>query len=374
MSGSMTTKATLFARGPTASINVWRLSAPSCARFRTAAATAAPRRLGWCVRGLQCARTILRVKTSRRMPDNKSYDVIILGGGPAGTATALALRAHAPNLSVSLIEQTNYDKLRIGETLPPAAQPLLERIGVWQKFLDERHLPAYGTCAAWGSDRLYENEFIYQTAKRGWHLDRRHFDEMLAREAAARGVETRHQSKLIGSSVKPEGGYRLVIQQEQARDSFIDGAFIIDATGRRSIFATQQGIEKVSVDRLLGVFGFFEFDPDKQFDKTYTLVESCEEGWWYSALLPDGKLAVAFMSDSDVIKSRRLTAADAWLDRLARTQHTKARVTNAWLVNGPVTYPASSQCLERFSGNGWLAVGDAASTFDPLSSAGITKG
>jgi hypothetical protein len=62
------------------------------------------------------------------------HDVIIVGGDPAGAATALSLRSHAPDLSVALIEQTNYHAMRIGETLPPLVQPLLERIGVWQAF------------------------------------------------------------------------------------------------------------------------------------------------------------------------------------------------------------------------------------------------
>jgi hypothetical protein len=62
------------------------------------------------------------------------HDVIIVGGDPAGAATALSLRSHAPDLSVAMIEQTNYHAMRIGETLPPLVQPLLERIGVWQAF------------------------------------------------------------------------------------------------------------------------------------------------------------------------------------------------------------------------------------------------
>jgi flavin-dependent dehydrogenase len=80
------------------------------------------------------------------------------------------------------------------------------------------------------------------------------------------------------------------------------------------------------------------------------------------------------MSDSDIIKAGGLNASSAWLELLDLTQHTKARVKNARLVNTPVTYSAASQRLARFTGDGWLAVGDAASTFDPLSSAGITKG
>jgi hypothetical protein len=131
-------------------------------------------------------------------------------------------------------------------------------------------------------------------------------------------------------------------------------------------------------DRLLAVFVFFEFDPANPFTETYTLVEACEDGWWYSALLPDAKLAVAFMSDSDIIKSHRLISFQAWLDLLETTKHTKARVRNAQPIGAPVTYAASSQRLAQVAGSGWLAVGDAATIFDPLSSArnmsGATRG
>ena len=311
---------------------------------------------------------------SPRMESIESYDVVILGGGPAGAATALSLRSHAPDLSVALIEQSNYQTIRIGETLPPSVQPLLERIGVWQTFLAEDHLPAYGTCAAWGSDALHENEFFFQPAQRGWHLDRRRFDAMLAHEAANRGVVFYRDWKFLDSHLDGSKKFRLTIAGNGGQRKLIDAAFVVDATGRLAAFAAHQGVQKSFEDRLLAVFMFFQFDPADEFTETYTLVEACEQGWWYSALLPDGKLAVGFMSDSDIIKSRRLISFRVWLDLLETTRHTRKRVTNAQPVGAPVTYPASSRRLAQTAGNGWLAVGDAATTFDPLSSAGIMKG
>ena len=67
-------------------------------------------------------------------------DVLILGGGPAGSATALALRKHAPGLSVLLVESSSYDQPRIGEVLPAPAKVLLEHLGVWTDFEKENHL------------------------------------------------------------------------------------------------------------------------------------------------------------------------------------------------------------------------------------------
>ena len=301
-------------------------------------------------------------------------DVVILGGGPAGTATALSLRQHVPSLSLTIIEQSGYDAMRIGETLPPLAQPLLERLGVWDAFLEEGHMPAYGSCSAWGSDELWEHEFIYHPAGRGWHLDRKRFDAMLARAASAAGVTLYTGAKFIAARPSGPKRWRLTARTEQGEEISIETAFVVDATGRRAVFASRQGIGKVLLDQLLGVFVCFgTHGGGAPVADTYTLVEAWEEGWWYCASLPEEKIAVVCMSDADIVKKRRLNTASQWLELMSRTRHLKERVRGAEPLTAPAVNAAHSQRLERTTGEGWLAVGDAANTFDPLSSAGICK-
>lgn len=298
------------------------------------------------------------------------HDVVILGGGPAGTAASLSLRRHAPSLSIALVEQTNYDAPRVGETLPPTVQTVLQQLGVWERFVCEGHLPAYGTRSAWGSEQLYDNEFIYHPAGRGWHLDRRRFDSMLAREAAVRGVITYSNHKFTSSYPDGRGGWLLGVRPEQGSEVLVEAKFVIDATGRRAAFATQRGVRKVLQDRLLGVSVMFDAEPSGD---TYTLVEACEEGWWYSALLPAGKLVVFCMTDADLARGRGLNSPPNWLEHLKRTRHTIERVRRATPLNTPSVHAAHTQRLERSTGDAWLAVGDAATTFDPLSSQGVLK-
>lgn len=302
------------------------------------------------------------------------YDVVILGGGPAGTATALSLRKHDPSLSLALIEQSNYSKIRIGETLPPIVQPLLEQLGVWDSFLDEGHIPAYGTCSAWGSDKLLENEFIYHPLGRGWHLDRKRFDALLAREAASRGVSLYTDSKFTASRQTDKRRWHLTVQTEDGNEISIEATFVVDATGRRAAFASQQSVRKVFQDKLLGVFVFFSQSGSAPLTDTYTLVEACEEGWWYSALVPGEKIAVACMSDTDIIRKHGLNSSAGWFELMNRTRHIKARVQQAQPLTELTIHAASSHRLERITGEGWLAVGDAATTFDPLSSQGVFNG
>src|SRR4051812_25170366 len=167
-----------------------------------------------------------------------SHDVVIIGGGPAGAAAALSLRVHAPSLSVALVERSAYDRQRVGETLPPTARGVLEHLGVWDSFTGQGHVAAYGTRAAWGSGELYENEFIYHPAGRGWHLDRRRFDRMLAREAGRRGVRI-YSGHRLTDSLQKNGGWLLGIDTGEGSELLVDASFVIDATGRRAAFAGQ---------------------------------------------------------------------------------------------------------------------------------------
>lgn len=300
--------------------------------------------------------------------------MVVLGGGPAGTATALSLRQHAPSLSLALIEQSNYNQLRIGESLSPIVQPLLEQLGVWNVFLEEGHIPAYGSCSAWGSDELLDNEFIYHPMGRGWHLDRKRFDAMLAREAASKGVTLFTGSKFTTSELTSQRRWRVTLQTEGGSEKSVEAAFVVDATGRRAVFASQQHVRKVLLDQLLGVFIFFGLDGGSPLTDTYTMVEAWEEGWWYSALVPDDTIAVMCMSDVDIVKKRRLNSSAEWFAKLQETRHTKDRVRHAEPLDAPSVQAAYSHRLEKMTGDAWLAVGDAATTFDPLSSLGIFKG
>ncbi len=298
-------------------------------------------------------------------------DVIILGGGPAGMATALSLLQHNPALTVVVVERSGYDQPRIGETLPANARPLLEQLGIWSTFAQADHLPAYGTSAAWGSSALRANESFFRWQGHGWHLERCAFDAMLARSAVQRGATLVTRTQVLNSQRQPDHSWQLTVRAQEGAPWQLKARFVVDATGRLAWFARQQGAKRIVHDQLTAVAVLFEVDVDGV--DTYALVETCPSGWWYSALLPAGRLMVMWMSDADLVRQQRLKTPAGWLAQARQTSHTWNRLRQAQPLGRPCAYPAHTQRLKPVTGDAWLAVGDAASTFDPLSSHGIYK-
>ena len=300
----------------------------------------------------------------------KEFDAVIVGGGPAGAATALALARRG--YSAAIIERSDYRHTRIGETLPPAVQPLLVQLGVWDQFLAEKHSPSFGIHSAWGRDDLYDNDFIFNPYGSGWHVDRVRLDAAFARWAEDAGVRVYRRSHLLSCARNNASGWQMEVASCDRRRG-IRSKFLVDATGRASWIAGKQGASRMTYDRLVGVTFFCSPSLPMAVTDSYTLIEATEQGWWYSAPLPDSRLVIAYMTDADLYARARKRASDYWQRQLQGTAYTSLRAKNYEPSYGPCIMPANSSRVDRIAGNLWLAVGDAAMAFDPLSGQGIYR-
>jgi flavin-dependent dehydrogenase len=298
-------------------------------------------------------------------------DVAVIGGGPAGSAAALTLLRYTKR-AVALIERSTFEQPRAGESTSPAIVPLLHFLGVAEVLSARtaRAAPAYA--AAWGGPEPMVRHGIFTGQGDGLLLDRRAFDRALGRAVAERGGRL-----LLGHGLRRarrEGpGWHLEIEGPAGPASLRCG-FVIDASGRGASFARGLGVQRRDEDALVGVVVRFaprgrEGAEDEE--PAATLVEAAPDGWWYSAPLPDGQLVAAYMTDAVSVRAARLATVEGLQATLRQAPFTLARVLGREASAAPHVARARSQRLERFTGEGWAAAGDAATAFDPLSSMGI---
>jgi 2-polyprenyl-6-methoxyphenol hydroxylase-like FAD-dependent oxidoreductase len=291
----------------------------------------------------------------------------------AGCATAIALGRRGVT-DVAVAEMQRRATWRIGEAIPPAGNRVLRELGLWEDFLAQGHLPSAGSCASWGKPELGYNDFLLDMQGNGWHLDRAAFDAMLSDAVAARGGALVRGLRLRAAERGGDGTHVLSFEREDGGRTRIAADVLVDATGIAAGAVRRLGVARNQIDCLAVVSAVFDL-AEEDAVPSQTLLEACRYGWWYAAKLPNHCMIAALAVEPS--RLRRFGETGVWMAAVRRTRHVAG-----WLERGQAalgrsralaTALAPSAILSRVVGDRWLAVGDAASTCDPVTAQGIVK-
>ena len=307
------------------------------------------------------------------MPE--SCDVVVIGGGPGGSACATLLADQG--YRVVLLERAKFPREHVGESLLPASIPVLEQIGVMPAIEAAGFVVKHGATLVWGKDpEPWSWYFADDPGQRptSFQVVRSEFDHILLKNAAEHGVDVREEHQVLDVELDGERvtGVRYM---HAGNEDLIGCRFLVDASGQSAILSRKLNLHQWDeYFKNLAVFGYYRdakhLEPPNNGN---IFIESYEHGWLWKIPLHTGVTSVGAVVDKDIGQQglRNLGPTGFLEAQVALSPHTRELLSQATLVDEPSVERDWSYTSKHFAGDGYVLVGDAACFVDPLFSSGV---
>jgi len=305
-----------------------------------------------------------------------SYDVVVIGGGPAGTTLAALLQKQGHRCLV--LESSTFPRYHIGESLIPHTYGTLERLGLLPKLRDShfpvkhsvRFVPPSGDDAA----PFYFSETISGERARTWQVERSEFDQICLENAEEAGVEIRQQTKVRKVHFDGSQAVGVRAQTDGQDPEDIAARVVVDASGRVALIGTQLGL-KTEVPALNKASAWTYYKGGKRGEGIdageTTIFMTSDGGWFWFIPLPDDGVSVGVVNDPE-----KLFGNGEQLEVAFQKQLEQCAPLAEWLEGAVQSDPVRgirrlAYLNDQIVGDGWVMIGDSAGFLDPIYSSGL---
>lgn len=303
-------------------------------------------------------------------------DVVVVGGGPAGSATATFLARQG--WRVRLYERANFPREHVGESLLPASLPILADLGVLPAVESAGFTPKAGATMVWGSGQEPWSWYFSETNQRyphAYQVWRPTFDKLLLDNARARGVDVREGHRVTAIDLEHEDGCLVTVAPDGEPPREVTARFVVDASGQTGLIGRMLRLRVAdSFFRNLAVYGYYEgAERLPAPDSGNIFIESFDGGWLWAIPLSNGWMSVGCVVDSEAGQAGiRDRGSRGFLDdQVSRAPHMSRMLRTATFTSGPEVVRDWSYLSEEVAGERFVLVGDAACFVDPLFSSGV---
>jgi flavin-dependent dehydrogenase len=305
----------------------------------------------------------------------RQCDVLVIGGGPAGS-TAAALLAER-GFQVTLLEKASHPRFHIGESLLPANLPLFERLGVAdevraisiEKWAAEFVSPWHEGGQAFEFADAWDKSMPY-----AYHVRRSAFDELLFRNAARKGAQVIEQCRVKEVAfLGQDAGAVVHAVRDDGSQADWQARFVVDASGRDTFlanrFKTKLRNPKHNSSALYGHFRGARRHPGK--NEGNITIFWFEHGWFWFIPLSDGTTSVGAVTWPYYLKRRDKPLKDFFADTIALCPALAERLAGAELIADVEATGNYSYVTEQTFGPNYVLLGDAYAFIDPVFSSGV---
>ncbi len=318
-----------------------------------------------------------------------TYDVAVIGGGPAGSTLGAMLKKYCPDLSVLILEREKFPRDHVGESQLPATSAILAEMGVWEKVEAAGFPIKIGATYIWGkSKELWDFDFVppqflgdidrpgkYEGNRTmlAFQVDRGIYDKILLDHAEELGCIVRQETKVTKvhktddhvDGIEIEGG------------EMVTARYYVDASGHVGILRRTMGIEVEYPTNLQNV-AFWDYWQNAEWAEeigvgaTRVNVMSVDYGWiWFIPLGPT-RTSVGLVTPAEYYKKSGKKPEELYHTALEMQPRIKALMTKATSEGKFSTTKDWSFLSARHSGDNWFLVGESSGFADPILAAGLT--
>ena len=304
-------------------------------------------------------------------------DVVVMGGGPAGSTVAALVAEQG--FRVGLLEREKKPPFKVGESLVPYTYGTFERLGLVERLkkshFQRKHSVQFFSASGKGSAPFYFSETDPHERSTTWQVRRSEFDGLLLERAVELGVQFRHGVQVRDVVFDGEQAVGVRAQDAAGTASEVPARVVVDATGRNALLARKLGL-RVAEPNLKKVSIFSHFrgarrDPGIDEGATLIMHTRNRDSWFWYIPLADDVVSVGVVGDLEYLLGRGSDAQVRFEAEIRNCPALEERVAGAEQGFPVRVVQDFSYCADQMSGDGWVLVGDAFAFLDPIYSTGV---
>ena len=310
----------------------------------------------------------------------ENCDVVVVGGGPAGSTIASLLAEKG--WSVTLLEKEHHPRFHIGESLLPHNLPILKRLGVLEQVeaigIRKPGADFNSDLEVSGHHQFHFSFALDKSQPFAFEVRRSEFDNLLLRNSVTKGARVLEGVRATRADFSKGGNPEITAVDEQGRDCLWTCRFFVDASGRDTLLSRQFNLKQKNTHHAsAAIFGHFlgVERREGEFEGNIS-VYWFQHGWFWMIPLKDGSMSVGAVCRPEYLKQRKNSPAEFLLQTIALGHpEMRHRMRNATLFNNEARATGNySYQSTRMRGERYIMVGDAYAFVDPIFSSGVLLG